>query len=284
MILFILFLLSIFSVIPFTSSADPLTTVTVDVIQDVTTVDVSPGSVGYAVVQGNVTVDDYNTATPLIVNLNAQATVGSAIIDKTQMVFQGSKKSDTFQVNVQVPIGASASEDNSCTVSGTWQQGGRSGTVEPDTFKIIILPYYLPQISCDSPEKEITQGNSVIFNLLINNSGNTDDIFHVDIRNRAQLKENSITINEIDDIPIQEDGFEEIELKVRTSEETSVRENEIHIVVTSTVDEEPEEIEYELTVQINERTIGEKILSSPIIPIIIVVVIIAVIVVFIKKR
>ena len=47
---------------------------------------------------------------------------------------------------------------------------------------------------------------------------------------------------------------------------------------------EPEEIEYELTVQINERTIGEKTLSSPIIPIIIVVVIIAVIVVFIKNR
>lgn len=282
---FVVCLLLLFSFINLFStptSADLITTVTAEVDQDELSVDVSPGSTGSTTFTGVVTVQNINSATPLTVSLESESTVGTSVITPPSMVFQGGKTSDSFQVIVNVPLGTTASEDHTGTVSGTWVQGGRSGEVEGDTFKIIISPFYRPEISCDSRGRNITKGESATFDILLNNSGNTDDVIRVDIENREELMDRGIEIGEISDMPIAEGGSKEFKLRVTTSRDTPVL-NGIDVIATSIIDEESNIDYLYLTVYARDKSPLE-VLFDPTVMIIIAVVLIVGIVVFIKKR
>lgn len=273
---------SMFSMLSFSSTADIITSVTANVNEDELSVDVSPGSHGSIVYTGIVEVDCYNTATPLIVELHAETSVGHAVIDKPSMVFQGNHQSDTFQLHVSVEIGTSASEDHSGGVSGTWTQGGRSGAVEGDTFRIIILPYSLPVISCNEPNRNITKGDSVTFKIRLNNSGNTDDVIGVEIEDIEELNAEGIDIKEISDMSIAEGGSKEFNLKVKTSEDTPVL-NSIFLVATSTVADEPTDDSLFLTIHARDKELLE-VIFNPSMFIIIAVVVMVGIVVYVKRR
>ena len=275
--------LSILNLLSFPTAAGPLTTVTIET-EPLTEIEVAPGSLGQGAVQGNVTCVTLDPA-PVIVNLNADTTIGTSTLDHPQMEFQGvGTDTQEFKIVIQVPILITSSGEHTCTVSGTWQQGATSDSAEGDMFQVIILPFSYCNITCNSPEKEITQGESVSFKLLLNNAGNIDEIYNVNIANRDELEEKGITIDTIDEIAVVEQGFEKLEMDVHTSSDTPSRVYHIAVVITSEVTEEPVEFEFLLFLRVEDKIAGVDVLSNPLVLIIIAVVIIVSIVVYIKKR
>jgi hypothetical protein len=271
---------------PTSTEADPITTVIIQIEQSFGEVNVAPGSTGYFTLEGNVTCDTYNTATPCMVSLSADSTIGAITLSPSSMIFQGSSDNvQEFVMDVTVPLLTSASEDHLCTISGTWEQGTRSGQAEPDSFQIIVLPFYHPEISSEIPLKNVTAGDSVVFNLMINNSGNTDDVYQVDFINTDELEENGITFNAINDIAIQEQGTQDVEFEVHTSSDTnSGRVYTIPVVVYSTLDDEPKRTHYNLFIKVQEDTFDVGDIFNPLVLIIILAVVIVGFIVYIKKR
>jgi hypothetical protein len=138
----LLLFLSALSTISYSANAGFLTIVTAEA-DGMIEVDVSPGSTGVGVIQATITCTNYNTITPLIVSLYADSSAGQATLDKPQLVFQGSYQSEGVNITIQLPtITTSATDDYTCTLSGTWEQGGTTGSVTEDTTMIIVLPYY----------------------------------------------------------------------------------------------------------------------------------------------
>lgn len=274
--------LSMVSIIALPINADLITTVTADVDQDEQDVDVSPGSRGSVTLTGIIDAENYNTAVPLAVDLWTESTIGNASVTPPSIVFQGDKISDTFQISVKVPMGTSASEDHSCAISGTWVQGGRSGEVEGDTCKIIILPYYIPDISCEDGAKTIIKGESAIFNLLLNNTGNTDDVVKVEIVNKEELKVNGINTYDLSDIIIAENSSKEFKIRASTSEDSPTL-NEIEVIATSMMDEYPNTDTLFLIIHARQKDPVDYLLD-PMVIVIIAVVIIVGIVVYVKKK
>lgn len=281
----ILILISLISSFSFDANADLITNVYIQVEQESVEVDVSPGSTGVGEFNGNVTCDTYNSAEPCMVSLSADSPIGSVSLSPAGLIFQGTGDTvQPFDGDLIIPLFTSASEEYTVNIFGTWQQGGRSGMAEADSFQIVVLPFYLPAVYSDSPVKEITQGESTSYKLTINNSGNTDDIYQVDIANREELKNNGITIEEITDIAILEHGAEEIDLDVDTSSDTYARVYEIRVVASSTLDDDPEETEYIIALKVKEDTLGVEDIFNPMVLIIIVVVVIVGIFIYKKKR
>jgi hypothetical protein len=278
-------LLSCLTIVPTSIKADLITTVTIQIEQLSGEVNVAPGSIGHLSVWGNVTCETYNTAAPCMVELSANSTIGSVSIIPAGMIFQGTNDNvQTFAVDVTIPLLTSASEEHSCTISGTWEQGTRSGQAEPDTFQIIVLPFYHPEISCESPMKEVTKGDSVSFNLVINNSGNTDDVCQVDIANKDELEENGITFDTINEITILEQGADDVDLVAHTSSDTNDKVYDIRVVVYSTLADEPERTVYILALRVKEDSFDVGDIFNPLVLIIILVVVIVGFIVYIKKR
>jgi hypothetical protein len=147
------------------------------------------------------------------------------------------------------------------------------------------LPFYHPEIFSEIPLKNVTAGDSVIFNLMINNSGNTDDVYQVSFINKDELEENGITLEAINDIAIQEQGTQDVELVVHTSSDINGdRVYTIQVVIYSTLDDEPKRIQYPLFIRVKEDTFDVGDIFNPIVLIIILVIVIVGFIVYIKKR
>ena len=136
----VILMLQLISFFPVTEAGPLVTSVSTEADPYIE-VDVSPGSTGTATIQGNVTCQTTNPVTPVTVDLKATSPVGIAVISPPNMEFQGTQQTEEFQVIINAPIGETASTDHSCTVTGTWQQGGQTGTVESSTTQVVILPF-----------------------------------------------------------------------------------------------------------------------------------------------
>lgn len=279
----VLFLMLILSALPLYASAGLLTEVTVET-EPTAEVNVEPGSSGLAFIAGIVNVTNYNTATPLTVALAVESTVGVTTIDKTQMSFQGSKDTEEISLTITVPIVKTlASDEHSLTVSGTWQQGATTGAVVADTTQVIVLPYYLPEILSPEPAKQVVQGESTSFDLRINNSGNILDTYSLGIENSEDLNSNGISIQVDDEIDVEAKEYEEIEVDVRTSSDTSSKKYTIWIVVTSMESDGLVQEKYPLVIRVRAGVFGVDVISLAIVGIIVAVAV-AGIVVYKKKK
>jgi hypothetical protein len=294
-IVFALISLSFFSLLSFSSKADLFTTVTVET-EPSCEIDVSPGSKGDAVVQGTVTCDYYNTFIPLVVELSATSTIGTATIDKPQIVFQGSDQTEDINVTVQVPLLTSASSEYTCNITGYWEQGPTTGPVIGDTFQIIIVPFFRVTIYGELPLKEVKQGESTTFNLRVENTGNCDDKYNIGITNREELESSNLIIPKLANFEIEEEGRKNINLTVDAASDTPMGEYQIELIVTpceSANEEYPVDYEeYTLFLKVKKGSkantiLGEDLeglLISPLFLIIIVVIVIVAIVVMARRR
>ncbi|UCE36618.1 MAG: hypothetical protein JSW00_14025, partial [Thermoplasmata archaeon] len=130
----------------------------------------------------------------------------------------------------------------------------------------------------------VTKGDSVSFNLNINNSGNTDDVYQVDIANRDELGDNGITFDAINKISILEQSADDIDLEVHTSSNTNEKVYDIQIIVYSILEDEPEEVEFILALEVKEDAFDVRDIFNPFFVILILVVVIVGFVVYIKRR
>ncbi|UCE37247.1 MAG: hypothetical protein JSW00_17510 [Thermoplasmata archaeon] len=216
----------------FSTIAGPFTQVTIDPPSQDVEVDVSPGSNGVASAQITVACQTIDP-TPVMVTLSAESPGALVGLSPNSMVFQtlGTSSIDVT-VDIIVPI-QSTSSDMICSITGTWQQGLFSGEVAPATIKIIVLPYYRFELSCKSPLNETCQGEGACFNLSIENTGNCRDDYELKITNQKELEADNISIPKTDTISIGKGEVMKIEMEVKTSLTTPIRNYTLHLTVTS---------------------------------------------------
>jgi uncharacterized membrane protein len=282
-VILVLILLPVINIISFLGVAGPLTQVTMDPEYQEIEVDVAPDSMGDVSTTINVTCQTAMPV-PVMVSLSTTFQGGVVSLSPVGLIFQSpGTETREVTVDIMIPIGTKSSELH-CIIVGTWSQGANSGSVDPVTIQVNVMPFYLPDIFCESPEKEVNKGESVTFELRINNSGNTDDIYHIEIANSEDLISKGITVNEISDVPIVYQGYDVVEVKVQVSSDTEVKGANIDVVVTSTLDDEQEEFTYQLNIEIKEGPFSLDFFTSPLVIVIIIIVIILVIIVYVRKR
>jgi hypothetical protein len=183
--------------IPRPAEAGFLTFVQTSVTADSSSVDVAPGAEGRITFSGRVTATNYNTATPLIVNLFATSTIGVATMDKPQIVFQGAYQEDNFQVSVLVPIITTVRQPAQLSVSGTWQQGGTSGQAGGGQADFLVGQFQLVTVYSEMPVIETGPGTNAVFSLRIENTGNYRDEYRIEVSNRDDLSEKGYIIPDL---------------------------------------------------------------------------------------
>jgi hypothetical protein len=279
----VLILLSMMNTISISINAGPMTEVTIEPEYQEKEVNVAPGTTGVVSTLKNVTCQSYDP-TQVQVSLSASFPGGAVSLSPASMQFQGSgTESQIVAIDMTVPLLSPASE-MPCTISGTWQQGGFTGSVEPATIMVYVLPFCCPQIYCDLPKQEVNKGESVTFELKINNLGNADDIYHIEIANSEELKSKGIKTRKISDVPIMYQDSDVVKVKVEVTSDTEVKGANIDIVVTSTLDEEQEEFPYQLNIEIKEAPFSLDFFTSPLVIVIMSIIIIVIIIIYIKKR
>jgi hypothetical protein len=240
------------SIIPSPSTeAGPLVTSVSTDADPYVEVDVSPGSPGSVTIYGNVTCQTTNPLTPVIVTLAVSSTVGVATIDKPSMEFQGTHQTEEFLV-VITPLGETASTDYSCIVSGTWQQGGQTGDVDPSTTQVVVLPFSLCNIINTEIEKTAETGDSVSFTIELENQGNCDDVYNIEITNLDDLESKGITVDEIGDVGVLQGDTEMVFIKVHISSDCKASTCRVDLTITGTAEEDSEEFRVQLDARIEE--------------------------------
>lgn len=184
--------------------ASPFTTVNLALESDPPEVDVSPGSSGIVTMEGTVTCVKWGPDT-VKVSLIAEADCGEASIVPANFVFSqssGTEESEAFSVTTRVPNGYPYLATPAITVSGYWDQGGLRTQIAPVSQIIIILPYYKMEISVIDPIISAAPGDNVDFNFNLYNKGNCEDIYQVDIENRAPMNKKGFKLSAPVEVPI----------------------------------------------------------------------------------
>lgn len=276
------------------SSANPLTEVTLDLQEESPTVDVSPDSSGIVTVHGTVTCEKWG---PDLVQvfLSGNSTFGPAPVVPASFVFSGSAGSvnvETFSVTTRVPMGTSSSEEVFVTVTGYFDQGGIRNSIEPVSIKIIVLQYYSIAVEDEGGRIENINASAkagsdahIQFNLA--NWGNGNDVFEIDFINRDEMQDRGFTLPIPNRVSLKEDQKEEMKIPIGIPEGIK-GERLLEISITSEGSEESgssEQLILPINLKITEENMGEiigSIFLSPITIFAIVAVISAVIIY--KKR
>jgi len=278
--LIFLFLLNI---ITFSTKADLWTTVSIEAESQVE-IDVSPGSSGLKIFPINVTCDTIFNE-DVIVELTANSTIGRISIWPRWLTFKdGGNQTIKGNVSIRLPRHISSYEVPKAILNGTWRVGPDIGEVEPFNIQIIVLPYSNLYVFCSFSFGHITQGESTSFDFFLNNTGNMNDLYRIEITNKDELKNKGITISVPKEIYLAEGDSDEIEVKVRTSFDTPLNQfHRIDIVFTSVISEDPYQYNYSIAIRLKPGIIWY--LTHPISIIIIAVVLIIIgIILFVRRR
>jgi hypothetical protein len=199
--IFLIFLFSnIFLIIPTgVRSATILPIATISLNEPSQTAAVGPDDDGLVEFSGTVSVE-FNSATTVIVSLNAKDTWNSATVVPSALQFSvedsGAK---TFRVSVQAPLGTDSNVVGKLTVLGKWVMYPTSMTGECDPANgvegtIYIEKYHQASYNVDDLQKTTDAGSSVQFRVFIQNTGNYDETYSFDIVNFDELNDKGIKV------------------------------------------------------------------------------------------
>jgi uncharacterized membrane protein len=224
----ILMSLFIFNAIPYSANADPLTNITIEA-EPTVEVDVKPGTRGFTNVTGTCTYED-GWGGYIFVRLYANCSLGNATVTPFVLLNGTGDKSD-FDIALYGKLGSSSSEKPIAIINGTWDDGSNSGEIEPFTIQIIVLPYY--NINVNSNCKPLSSGESKNADMWIENTGNANDTYTINISNRDELERKGISVDTIRQVFLKEDEEDKILVKVRTLYDTPPDSYSIDIAFTS---------------------------------------------------
>ncbi|UCG68016.1 MAG: hypothetical protein JSV09_09245 [Thermoplasmata archaeon] len=271
--------------------ASPFTIVTIGLPEEPQEVDVSPGSSGIVEVDGNVTCrkvgpDDVK------VFLTAQSDTGGCSVEPPNLVFagvSGTEEVQPFKTITRVPMGYSSLETPVLTVSGYFVQGGLQYSVEPNSVMIVVLQYFkIRAISDRGFSLKAYPGEKVRTDLTIFNNGNGEDVILLDFKNREDLENNGFDLPDPLEFPLQMDTNETLDLEFEIPQEASGTYTVMGFLssMTSLESENPEEVDFNIFLKVDElgviAGIGSYFLSP--ISLGLVLIFIAIVVVFIRKQ
>jgi hypothetical protein len=268
--------------------ANPLTTVTISLQGDPPCVDVSPGSPGIAVVNGEVRCTKYGPD-PVEAYLIAESETGGASVVPPNFVFSGSTgttQTDTFSVTTRVPMGCSCSTTPTITVGGSYSQGISSDTITPVSTIIIILQYYDVEVSSEKGfNLTASSGEDVNLDFKIHNAGNGNDIFLIDFMNRDAMEDKGFKLPEPLEIRLPEKATESLSMNIGVPEDKSGG----FFLVLSVSSKGSEQsifdvlVVKEIYLEVKGQSIAEKIGSFFLSPLLILIIVILVVIAIIIK-
>jgi hypothetical protein len=156
--------------------------------------DVSPGALGKTVAFINVTCN--NTASQDVVVVSSVQSINCSIsYFPTVLEFTQTGKGTQFiWMNISVPLESSTEIYPNITLSGVWMQDGLTGYIEPLSIPVIIKPYYRLKIQSDSYSINTHPGEPGLYDLRVDNEGNIEAVYSLNIKNRDNLKKAGIKI------------------------------------------------------------------------------------------
>jgi len=204
--------------------------VTVSLIGGPFEADVQPGASGLVVIPGEVTVSSIGPGVLTVVQLQANALLGSATVSPNTLVFSGGGK-QSITVTVKENFGTSSTTPDMVTISGTAQEAvGAPTAVAPATAIINIRQYYRITVSTDTPYVETTPGKPVYFNLVLENNGNGEDTFFMTVEDEAlkALSDEGWVVQIGNPKPVvMEKDKRIIQITAQTPQRTTIWKNEI---------------------------------------------------------
>ncbi len=171
--------------------------VTISLLQPIQTAQVGPRESHEVVFNGTVSVA-LNSATSVLVYINAEDTWGSAEFNPTIFLFtQNGEKS--FIVRVNPRPRESTQNFGTLRVFGRWEvpEKDLSGYAEPSEGaigRINIAQFCKFTLTITHPFVELESGDSYLFTLNIHNMGNGQDIFGINVRNLKELNDKGFKI------------------------------------------------------------------------------------------
>jgi hypothetical protein len=199
---------------PIIHQSPGLPTVIIYLHEESRTAHVGPGDTGRVEFNGTVSVS-LNPTTSVEVTLSAEDTWASALVSPATLTFRLSG-SESFKVTVQVPALESISNPGSVTVTGRWVMtpGSINGVADPpggEVGRVDIAQFYDFSLRSTMSQIKASPDTEVIFALTIQNNGNGEDVFKINIRNEKELldKDFEITLT-MKEVVISENPGEEI--------------------------------------------------------------------------
>jgi hypothetical protein len=179
--------------LPIVATTSPgLPDVTLELIDPNQTAHVAPGEEGTVEFDGVAHVTK-PPGTRVVVSLTAEDTWGSAVVSPSSILFSQNGE-QPFTVTLHVPQKESCETIGTVTVTGRWAMypGGLSGPAEPNEGvegMIFIEQYYKFTTSVSDTYIETTPGSEVEFKILIENIGNGNDTFLIQLLDSDKLSD-----------------------------------------------------------------------------------------------
>jgi hypothetical protein len=280
-------LLSALPLNPLSTTANPFTEVTINLWDEPSEVDVSPGSSGIVVTSGTITCIKWGPD-QVKVYLNGSSPFGSASVIPPDMVFGGSGGSEetrSFSVTTRIPRGTTSLERTSVTVGGYYVQGSMEYDIAPDTAQIIVMQFYRVEVyikegNYKGANLTARPGESVNLDVIIHNSGNGNDVFKIDFLDREDAEKDGIKLPKPFEVSVPEKRNKSVSLEIGSEEPRSG----IHFLMLSVSSkgsedsDRPFKIFKPIILDIEEQSITDKIGSIMISPLIIGIVVLVVLV------
>jgi len=151
--------------------------------------------VGVATISGSLVMDKI-PGERLIANLKGTTDRGWPVqISPSNLVFQNNKAS-AFSVTVAVPVATSANQVGLVTVEADAMSNTNAFRVRSIAQALItVAPYYVFYINSPMPFKEITPAKTVVFDVEIDNWGNSEDSYEISIQNQEELAQKGWTVS-----------------------------------------------------------------------------------------
>jgi len=123
----------------------------------------------------------------VVVTLNASIDTGWGSGCSPSLLAFSSNEPQHFTVTVSVPPGTLASLAGNLRVVADASGGGFSSSSSANAT-VTVQPYYQLAVRCESPTVNITAGGKARFKIDIQNQGNDNDSFNIDIGNEKELR------------------------------------------------------------------------------------------------
>jgi len=167
-------------------------TITCEISSPVGQVEVFPGATGSISYAGKVSGEFLGTtgtsANPVTVTLSASCSDGgSAVVSPSSVLLTQQDNEKTFNVYVRIPPGTTYTVTPIVRISGTAQATGFTQAVPEATQAVEIIQYSWTNIETPAPYLEVSPGDQAVFSLKINNLGNGQETYIVDITNADEL-------------------------------------------------------------------------------------------------
>ncbi|MGA1793695.1 MAG: choice-of-anchor T family protein [Thermoplasmatota archaeon] len=175
-----------------------------------------------------------------------------------------------FTANISVNPKTSATLNPSVVMGGMARTNrGTDGTVRTDSAEVDILPYYSATIFFPNPTGNIDTGSTETFILTIQNTGNAGEHYLLAVTNNEFLSSKGIEVEFPESrVYVDEDGEEEVEVKVKTDSGTDRGSYIVQVAVWSERNGHPteEDTEASLTLNIDKAYIDviERFIKNPI--------------------